>query len=468
MNTGRSGLVAAKASIATTGHNIANTNTEGYSRQRVLQGTDQPHPAVGNHGFIGTGVLINRVERLNDEYVEKQIRNGNRELAHMEEKDLALRQTEDIFNESNGDGINRLMARFFNEFRKLSNEPDNEAIRQAVREGAQSLVNDFHRIRKEVDDVRSHIDSRVEGFVKEVNSLAETIRDLNSRIQVIEVSGASANDLLDKRDLAVKQLAANVEVNVYKDRQGNVNIDLANVGPLVTGPNCEKILVRRTEADGQGKPENALTLSTSANANGDITHVLKGGKIGALLQTRDQTLSTVLDRLDELAFNLTSSVNEIHTQGFSREGLQGIHFFKPSEGKFRASEFISLSDHVKESAGNIAAAAIPDAPGDNRIAIAISGLQGARIMNGGKSTADDFYNSIISDVGVATNKNRSGMNQQKDIVTQLGKMREQISGVSLDEEAANLLQFQHAFDASAKVIQVADEMLKTVLDLKRY
>ena len=186
-----------------------------------------------------------------------------------------------------------------------------------------------------------------------------------------------------------------------------------------------------------------------------------------MLEVRDKTLGSIVDRLDELAFSLTQSVNSIHTQGFSRTGQTGIAFFKPVDGRERASEVFDLSDEVKSNVNSIATAAEMDAPGDNRIAIALSGLQNARLMNDGQSTVDDYYNSIVGDVGVISARNRSGMSQAKDISTQLGKIRDQISGVSIDEETANLMQFQHLFGASAKVIQVADEMFRTVLDLKR-
>jgi flagellar hook-associated protein 1 FlgK len=178
-------------------------------------------------------------------------------------------------------------------------------------------------------------------------------------------------------------------------------------------------------------------------------------------------LSTVVDRLDQLAFGLTTSVNAIHSQGTNRYGETGANFFKPISGSFRAAELIDLSDEVKSNVNYIATAFEPDSPGDNRIALAISGLQGQKLLNDGKATIDDFYNSIVSDIGVANGRNRSVLTQQRDIATQLGKIREQVSGVSIDEETANLLQFQHAFDASAKVIQVADECLKTILELKR-
>ncbi len=467
MQTGRNGMVAAKANIATTGHNITNSTTEGFSRQRVEQEAMQPTATFGNN-IVGNGVKVARTERINDEYLEKQIRNSAKDMAHMEDKDLVLRQTEDIFNEMGGEGLNRLMGRFFNEFRKLANEPDSQAIRESVREASQAMVNDFKRVRKEVNEVRRHIDSRIDGYSKEVNALAMQVRDLNLQIKQQELTGASPNDLKDRRDLAVKKLGSYMDLSIHKDGDGQVSIDVRNVGPLVTGPMAENFSVSRTPADAEGKIEDALDIKSSGAVTSAITHKIKGGKIGALLEVRDQTLNTIMGRLDELAYNVANAVNDIHSQGFTADNLRGVSFFKvPEGGSARAAEFIDLSDEVKSNVNFIASAAQSDSPGDNRIAIALSGLQGMRLMNDGQATVDDFYNSIVSDVGVATARNRESMGQAKDIQTQLSKFRDQISGVSIDEETANLMQFQHAFGASAKVIQVADEMLKTVLDLKR-
>jgi flagellar hook-associated protein 1 FlgK len=466
-NTGRSGMNANKAAIAVAGHNIANAGTEGFSRQRVETTALAPPETGTQRHLIGMGAGISRVSRANDEYVEKQIRNAGRELAHGEEKDVVLRQTEDIFNEMNGDGINRLVSRFFNEFRKLGNEPENEAVRQSVREATQALVNDFHRIRGEVNDVRDHIDSRLTAYCTDVNSLAEQIKDLNIKINAVEITGSQPNDLLDKRDQALKQLSSYMDLSMHKDNFGNFVVDIKGVGPLVAGPITQKFDVNRSPADDQGKPENAVDVKTTASANSIVTHSLKGGKMGALLEARDQTLSTILDRLDEMAFTVSNTVNAIHEQGTTRGGAQGVSYFKTLDQKDRAAELIELSDEVKANINNIATAAQPDAPGDNRIALAIAGLQSQKLMSDGKATLDDWYNSIVSDVGVTTLRNRNTIGQQRDIMTQLNKMHDQISGVSIDEETANLMQFQHAFDASAKVIAVADEMMKTVLDLKR-
>ncbi len=465
--TGRSAMQASKAAIATTGHNIANANTEGYSRQRIETAASTPKTTPGSKAMIGDGVHIQRHTRINDEYLEKQLRNGNREMAHFEEKELALKQTEDIFNEMNGEGLNRIMTRFFNEFRKLGNEPDNDAIREAVRESSQALVNDFKRLRREVDEVRAHIDTRIDGHVTEINSLAQQIGNLNRKIRESEVTGVKANDMQDQRDLALKKLAGFLSINTHKDNFGNVNVDVPGVGPLITGDRFETLSSLRSPKDENGKPDNSFDVKSSGSVAGVVTHAIKGGRIGALVETRDQTLSTILDRLDDLAFGVSQAVNSVHSEGFSRYGVKGVPFFAELQSKERAAEYLSLSDPIKASINNIAAAAIPDAPSDNRIALAIAAIQSGRFMNDGKSNIDEYYNSIITDVGVAANKNKSLMTQQKDILNQLGKFREQVSGVSIDEETTNMMQYQHTFDASAKVIQVADEMLKTVLDLKR-
>lgn len=467
MHTGKSAMTATRSAIATTGHNISNANTEGFSRQRVQQTATIPTQMVADRRVVGKGTEISRIERLNDEYLEKQIRHGNKDLSHFEEKDLVLRQSEDIFNEMNGDGLNRLISRFYNEFRKLANEPDNEAIRQSVRESTQAMVNDFKRLRNEVDQVRQHIDSRVDGYVGEVNSLTTEMVDLNKRIRALTIAGGSPNDLLDRRDLVLKKINSFFDIATKKNNEGDYDIDLKTGGPLVTGAQTQKLTAVRSPRDEEGKPDGALDVLCESTPGSKLTHRLTGGKLGALLEVRDRTLSSVLDRLDDMAFTVSNAVNAIHRQGFTRDGLQGVNFFKELGTKDRAAEFLSLSDEVNSSVDHIATAAIADAPSDNRIALAISGLQSMKIMHDGKTSMDDFYNSIVSDIGVVNSKNRNALNQQKDIMTQLGKMRDQISGVSVDEETTNLLQFQHIFDASAKMISVADEMMQTILSLKR-
>ena len=467
MQTGRSGMMAAKANIGTAGHNITNANTEGFTRQRVHQAANHGNPLAGKTSDIGRGVLIQRVERVNDEYLDKQIRMSHKSMSEYEEKDMALTQLEDVFNEMNGDGLNRVVSNFFNEFRKLSNEPDSEAVREAVRESTQAMINDFRRIHKEVDDIRKHIDAKIDGYTREVNAAANEIKDLNIKIKQLELSGGSPGDLLDRRDVLLKNLTSYFDTQVHKDKDGSVIVDIKGIGPFITSGSTEKMVAETSPADGEGKLEGSLDVKTTASVSSIITHRLKGGKIGGLLEVRDKTLSMIMERLDDLAYGITEGVNAIHQQGFDRNGLTGIKYFKDLGTKHRAAEYISLSDHIQDNVNHIAAAAAPESPGDNRIAMAIARVQNIRFLNGGNATADDWYNAMVSDTGVVAARNRSDLTQQKNIMAQFNRMRDSVSGVSIDEETANLLQYQHAFDASAKVIQVADGMLKTILDLKR-
>jgi flagellar hook-associated protein 1 FlgK len=470
LQTGKSGMTSAKAGIATSGHNIANANTEGFSRQRVQTEaiTTQQASGLSNGGLhVGEGSKISRVERINDGYLEKQLREGTRDTAYHEEKQVFLNQVEDVFNEMNGDGLNRIVAKFYNDFRKLSNDPTSEAIRQSVRESSQAMVNDFKRLRGEVEAVRSHIDNRIDGSMKELNVAAKELAELNGKIRLAEVQGNEANDLRDRRDGIIKKINTFVDVNAHPDNQGNIDVEIKGVGPLVTGVNVEDFSVHRapSQAD-QGNVDGSLQISRSSLGNNYITGQFQGGKIGALIETRDQAISGVLERLDQLAYSISSSVNEIHEKGFTQDGRTGVAFFKPVNTRTGAAGQLALSDDVHGSVANIATALQPDAPGDNRNSLAIANLQNIHLMNNGKTTVDDFYNSIVSDIGVSSARNREAVGQQASIMTQLQKMRDQVSGVSIDEETTNLMQYQHAFDASARVIKVADEMMDTVLKLR--
>lgn len=467
--SGKSGMTTAKAGIATAGHNISNASTEGFSRQRATSEAQVTQQLAGQGGpYYGQGSKLGRIERINDGYLEKQLRDGGRDVAYNEERQMFLGQVEDVFNEMNGDGLNRLVARFFNDFRKLSTDPSSEAIRQAVRESSQAMVNDFRRLRTEVEQIRHHVDTRVDGNMKELASCAKGLAELNNKIRIAEIQGNDANDLQDRRDMLLKKMNTMVDLSISKDEMGMVNVDVKGVGPLVTGPNFETYHVGRApEQPEQGSAANSLQIARSPHSTQYLTDHFKNGKIGALVETRDKSINMVLDRLDQLAYSVANAVNELHEKGFTADGRTGVSFFAAMNGPEGAAQKLSLSEDVHASVGNIAASLQPGAAGDNRNALAISNLQNVHIFNGGRTTADDFYNSIVSDVGVASARNKEALTQNHSVLAQLGKMRDQVSGVSIDEETTNLMQYQHAFDASAKVIKTADEMLDTVLSLRR-
>jgi flagellar hook-associated protein 1 FlgK len=198
-----------------------------------------------------------------------------------------------------------------------------------------------------------------------------------------------------------------------------------------------------------------------------VTRELKGGEIGGALDVRDHIINDLHNKIDHLAYNVSEAVNTIHSNGYDRYSKTGLDFFNPVEAEEGAAGKITLNEDIDYDSGRIAAALVADSPGDNRVAHAIARLQTTEILADGTKTVDDFYNGMVGEFAVITKKNESALEHQKNIVEQLKNVRESISGVSLDEETADMVKFQKTFDASARLIKVADEMFDTVLNLKR-
>lgn len=461
---GNSGLQASKQALSTVGHNIANVNTEGYSRQRVDQTANDPLPAT--KGNAGSGVRILGVTRTNDEYLARRIEMEQKNMGAAEERETYLSQTEQIFNEANTEGLNRLTTNFFNEFRKLSIEPENQAIRSAVREASTRLVADIRRMDTELKEVAKNVDYRLNGYVSDFNALLHEVRELNELIDKAQLGDQPPPpDLLDKRDEAMKRLGAMADISVSKDNRNRVTITLAGKAAVVNGGDITELEVRRTPANPEiGKLENSLSIYVKEPIPFDITPYLKGGRLGALVEVRDKDIHGCQSQLNDVAFALSKSVNEVHRQGFGLDGVSGRDFFQGVNSFTNAAETIKLADGINNSLESIAAARVPGAPGDNRIAIAISNLSSIKGLVSDKDrTIADLYNTMVGELGTKTAGATRTVNFQKDIMGQLNNFRESISGVNLDEETTNLIRYQHAYGANAQVIKVADETLQTVL-----
>jgi len=466
-NIGKSGLMISKQSMTTTGHNISNVNTEGYSRQNVDQ-TAGPTISNGRLTF-GTGAWAKSVTRVSDEYLERRIQGETKNFANVEEKDIYLQQTEQIFNESNNDGMNRLATRFFNEFRKLSTDPASTAIRASVRESSGQLTSDINRMDRELKDVALNIDHRIEGYVRETNALAREVRDLNMMIEKAQLGGGQAPDLLDKRDLALKKLGAMADISTSQDQNGRVTVTMAGKVAIVVGESLNELEVMRTPPNPEtGKKEGALDIFVREPVPTKLTDKIRTGRLGGLLEVRDQDIAAAQDRINNIAYLIAKEVNNLHRQGFGLDGQGGRAFFADPTSIEDAAEKLRISSEVENSLDAIAAAKDQGAQSDNRMAIALSAIGDVKGLAGDtNSSILDSYNGMVSELAVKTGANKKSMVFQKDVLTQLENVRESLVGVNLDEETANLVRFQHAYAASAKVLSVADELMQTVLSTFR-
>ncbi len=481
LNIGKSGLFASKRAMSTTSHNIANANTDGFSRQEVRQETSYTLPE-GNY-VLGTGTQIQSVKRQHDELVEKKLNQSLTGNNFDKERALQLGHVEEIFNEINSEGMNKVLNRFFNSMRELSNQPENETIRNVVKENAKIVVGDFHRIQSSLDDVRGQINKKVALAVDDINMLTKTIAKLNKEINIEEVTDSTANDLRDQRDRAIRTLAEYFPLQTHSDDQGQFVVSVEGVGSLVAGGITQELKAGSAVQSGQNSADKGnVEIYFASRPSVNISDNLKGGSLGALLKTRNEEIVQLEKQVDELAHGLVYSTNAIHRRGFANHpvptdaqgnpipnaaGRQvtGINFFKEPLDMKRAAEYIDLSDEIKEDVNNIATALEANKPGDNRIALAISKLQHEKILGNGTTTLEEQYLKSVGHIGLQAGKAKINEEQSGGILAQAKSVKERLAGVSLDEEAANMIRYQNSYEASAKVMRASDEMFKAVLNL---
>ncbi|MCP4913670.1 MAG: flagellar hook-associated protein FlgK [Oligoflexia bacterium] len=483
LSIGRTGLSAAKKSLETTGHNIANVNTEGFSRQRVEQTHNTP---ISQSGLIqGTGTRVRAITRAHDPYIEKRLQKASSESAFFGNQFEELTQIENIFNEIDGEGLNQVLNRFYNSFRELGNQPENDTIRSVVRDNANLVVNDFKRIRETLDNLARNIDHKVEGEVEDINTILKNVTSLNKKIAQLEAAGDETSDLRDQRDLAVRELSKSFKIHTYLDEKNNFNVSAVGVGTLVSGGQFQELAVAGTSIkDSANGMDGAMEVYFKERPSQNMSAKIRGGKLASMIKSRNEHIKNLQDKVDNIAFEFANTVNAIHRRGFvarpveegpngevsqfdAKGATTGINFFEVPVTRNGAAMNLSLSQEVSSDLGNIITGLNPNSPGDNRVAIAISKLQHERFMDDGTATLEEHYLKVIGNIGLETGKAKLDQEQSEGIKVQLETLRERTSGVNIDEETSNLVRFQHAYEASAKVMQTANEMFDTILSIKR-
>lgn len=481
LSIGVTGLNVSKKSLETTGHNLANANTEGYSRQRVVQTSNTP---ISKGGLIhGTGARIVNVNRVHDEFIEKRLNASISEHEYFKERSLQLEQVENIFNEIDNEGLNKILNRFYNSFRDLANQPENETIRSVVRDNAALVVKDFHRIRNTVDSIARNIDQKLQMDVGGINQTIEHLSVLNKKIASLEVVNAETGDLRDQRDLAIRDLSQYFKIQAYVDERGNYNISARGVGTLVSGGEYQRLAVlSNPKEDSANNMAGSVEVVFENRPNNPITKKFVDGTFTSLLKVRNEDIQKLQSGIDDLAYEFMKTTNAVHRRGFVSRQIEvdengnpammdkkgpttGLNFFKEPLQRDGAALMIDLSSSVKDDLSNIATSIEPNSPGDNRIAIGISKLQHEKILDDETTTIEEKFLSMVGEVGMKAGKATLDSEQSDGILSQTKALRERLSGVSIDEETANMVRYQQAYDASAKVIKSADEMFRTVLGL---
>lgn len=451
LEIGRRALLAHQSVMSTTGQNIANVNTIGYSRQRVDLAAGRP--TVTPNGIFGSGVQIANLRRIRDRFIDQQLINERGSFGKFEFKSDSLDFIEQIFNEPTDFGLNRMMEDFWNSWHDLSNNPESNAARTVVQGAAITLASGFNRVHRQLSNYVNEINKELQFKVDDVNRLAGEIANLNDKISSFEAKGNEASDFRDQRDLLIDQLSKLVNIQTHENQSGVVNVSLGNRF-LIVDTQVEELSLSPTSTGDLG-PQVIWAR------DGDLVNITQGTLKG-ILDIRDINISDYFDQLGELARTLTEQVNAIHRNGYNLTGQTNIKFFNDN---IKGAEDFAVSTEIRNDAKLIATSAAQGTPGDNSIALSIAELQDSLVMANGTSTFGDFYNSLISSLGGQSQEASFLKNSFNLTVEKLENTRESVSGVSLDEEMINMIEAQTAFTAASRFISTVDEMTQTVLNM---
>jgi flagellar hook-associated protein 1 len=439
-------LGADQGAMDATTNNVANANTPGYSRLRpVLVESD---PVVENSVTYGEGVTLQKLESVRDPILQLRIQSETQQQGQLNEFVSAMQQAQVQFTSSSSD-IGSQISNFFSSLSQLSTDPTNLSLRQGVLTAAGNMATVFNNTSNALNQQQTNIDLNVSQDVQQVNTLTEQIATLNTQISQLQGVGQDASAFVDQRDVLIGQLSGLIDVSTIQSDNG-LTLTTSNGSPLVVG--------------GQ-----SFALSTQTNASGlqdvysqgtDITSKLTSGQLGGAIEVRDQKIPGLLTSLDTLAAGLANALNTANKTGFDLNGNPGGNLFVPPpvSGKGAAA---NLTVQITDPA--LIAASSDGTAGSNGNVAVLSAVQNQPVAGG--QTPTDYYSNIVFSVGNDVSNGSAELTSSQLVLNQLQDQRGSISGVNLDEEAANMVAYQRAYDAAANVVTTINDMLYTAINM---
>lgn len=458
LSLGSRSLSTYRKAIDTTGHNLANVNTPGYTRQRLIVETTTTDG--GTMGQVGTGAEAVKIVRLQNEYANKQIQTETSIESSLSVQHDALQQALTSLQESidrNGAagtttrGISQGMADFFAATQSVATNPSSIPERQVLLQKAQELATKFNTVDSRIESLQGGLSERVQSEVGQVNALASEIANLNAAIVSEEaLSDGYANELRDTRQNKLEELAKFIKVDVAEQEDGSVNISVSG-NLLVDRSEVPSTLETFDPGDG------ALQVRVSGQPD---ALAFSGGSIHGAMTVRDGQLASVRAQINSLAETFITEVNQAHSVGFSLSGSTGANFFVGSN----ASD-MAVNEALLRDPSLLQAAGVSGEAGDNTVALAIADLSKKTHAALNSQTFSSQQAQTVSSLGQDVASARAELQDQTAISQFIRNQRDSVSGVSVDEEMSNLIMFQKAFQASARLISMTDEMLATILEM---
>ncbi|QDX91584.1 flagellar hook-associated protein FlgK [Brevibacillus laterosporus] len=470
-------LFAQQAALNVTGHNVANANTIGYTRQRVNLSATTPIPGPGMNadrapGLLGTGVYATDIQRIREDYIDRQYRTAAINTGYWNDKLKTINNVEDIMNEPSDSSLQKVMDQMWQGWEDLSSDPKSQSNRSVLRERAVAVADTFNHVYNRLTQLQSDLNNEVAIQTESINSIANQIASINKQIGDVTPHGYQPNDLYDQRDVLIDKLSLMTDVNVTPTERGMVNITIGGQ-PLVTNTTSTEMKAEK----------NAETGKYEITLGGAEFKPLKGmGTLSAAIVGRDETTADMLQKVNALAVNLAREINEVHKTGYNLDDIknntqEGLNFFVIDGGTDNPTSAanIKVNPAILNSLDKIAAAKADETgqinDGNNQNALAIAKIKNKVIPAGNNPTdfpqatsIDDFYRHTIAQLGVDGQEAIRNYKNAETTSDMILMNRESVSGVSPDEEMVNIIKFEKAYSAAARVMTSMDELLDKIIN----
>lgn len=455
-----------RAGVEVAGQNLANVSNPAYARQRVaITSSIAVQSEVGPQG---TGSEATNIVSMRSAILDNQIQSEASTKGYLQSQQTALQYAQAALGTQidrmasgaegataaqgvgGGHGLGDSMSAFFNAFQSLSANPTSIAERQTLMMKAESLASQFRQLESRLSELGGQLNRTIESEVGSVNQLLTNIASLNDKITRMEaVSGGAANDLRDTRQAQIEELAKYVKLDLTNGNGGAVNIAINGVDMVVNNQAVETL---ETYTFGSG------TYVQVGSTNTGLAPI--GGSIAGTIQARDVGIGDIRTSMNSIANILIAQVNVTHGAGFNLSGGTGNSFFTGSD-----AGTIGVNSALVTDPALVQASGVSGATGDNQVALALAGLSQNKFIFG--QTLSQAYSQTVATFGQALSTVNNDLANQDTVDSMLLRQRDSIGGVSLDEEMTDLTRFQKAFQASARLVTTVDEMLDTLVNMKR-
>ncbi len=447
IQTSMRSLSNAQVGLSVVNENIANVNTDGYSRRRILfkPGAYQET----SFGVIGNGAEIDRIESVRDVFLQSRITLEYQSKGFYEGQQYGVAELERILSPADGQGISDELSLFFNSFSELAGDPSSVSLREVTISEGDEVVRRIRATTTQLDALDESNKTRIEDSVNSVNGILDRIASINEDLQPMLNRGNDGGALYDERQLLLSQLSEEMSVQILTDQSYNMSITTTSGRLLLIGSDVTHLDASRTSS------------GAYVEYNGeDMSSEITGGRLGGLMDFQSSVLTSARDSLNTFTAALVSEVNAGHSNGVDLNGNPGGDFFSVTAGDEARTISVVLTDYSE-----VAAASPGGGIGDGSNAQALADLRDTRLAGLDGQSMTEYFSQIIFDAGLAARGVDSNLQLQDKVLRNLESQRDGVSGVSLDEEAVNLLQYQRAYQASAKMIRVLDSLLEETLNI---